>query len=90
MALDKDLQQEEYLDFRQDVPISKFDYLETCLRKARLYLMKEDDSSIPAAKRKMVMLAILHYGLLALIWGTIAYFTFGYLQSTRIYKELVM
>lgn len=85
MALDKDLPQEEYLEFRQDVPIAKMDYLFECVKKPRLYLMKEDPSTLPRAIRNMYVLAVLHYGLLALIWGTVAYWCLGYLRSCELF-----
>lgn len=88
VALDQHLQREEYAEFRQNSPVEKYEYLATSIRKSRSYLMKEDDSTIPAAVRNMYILAVLHYGLLTLIWGSVAYCGFGYLQNTGLYREL--
>lgn len=89
MALDRDLQKEEYVTFRQNGPVEKYEYMEKTFRNARLYLMKEEDSSIPAARRKMYVLAVLHYGLLAVVWGTVAWCCWAYLKSTSFYRVLV-
>ena len=87
MALDKDLHSDEYLEFRQDAPVSKYDYLMTNIRNSRYYLMKEDESTIPKARRRMYILAVLHYGLKTLFWGAVIFGCLDYLRSMGIYKN---
>lgn len=88
ISLDKDLHPEEYLDFRQDSPVHKFDYLLSSAVNARFYLMKDDPSTIPAAKRNIIFLFIIHYALLAVVCGSVLYLSVGYLRNTTLYNEL--
>lgn len=89
MALDKDLHKEEYTVFRQDVPVTKHEYLMDCVRKPRVYLLKEDPSSIPRARRNMRIFFVLHYGLLSLFWGSVAYFCFSYMKNVGMVRAML-
>ena len=89
MALDADLSAEEFKEFHQNVKMSKKDYMEMCYRKGRFYLVKEEDSTIPAARRKVVFLAIVHYGVKALFWSSVIYGCFLYLRAQRIFSHII-
>lgn len=73
MALDNDLHPDEYLMFRQDSDTTREEYYSGAILNARLYLLKDEASTIPRAKRNLCLLAALHYGLLTLIWGSVLY-----------------
>lgn len=73
MALDKGLHPDEYLDFGFDSAIPLEEYMELSALNGRYFLLKEDPSTIPIAKRKMVLLAVLHYGLLSMFWVFVFY-----------------
>lgn len=88
LALDYDLHPEEFKEFRQDVPVPLEEYLTMCMKNSRVYLMKEPLSTIPRARRKMYILAVLHYSLQILFYGVVAYITLLYMSSSTFYKEL--
>lgn len=89
MALDKDLQPEEHSEFHQDVAVSKVEYVSLCFTEARWHLLREPVSTIPPARKKMRLFAIIHYSLMACLWMAVAYLGFLYLRKTMLYRAFV-
>lgn len=89
LAMDRDLHPHEFKEFRQDVPVTMVEYLDMCMINSRVYLMKEPLSTIPRARKKMYILAALHYSLQTLFYGFVAYVTYLYITTTSFYTDLV-
>ncbi|GBP48670.1 Fatty acyl-CoA reductase wat [Eumeta japonica] len=60
--------------YRMDKDLDLEDYMEHCIRCARLYLMKESKESLPAARRHMTRLKYIRFGLTVLFWYVVANF----------------
>lgn len=81
LGLTENLSKSDQVKFCLDPQISREDYIYSCLINARKYLMHEDMSNVTRAQKKMYALCVLHYLLLALIYGTLAFAVFSFIKS---------
>jgi len=76
-SLVNDIEKEKYAI--QDDDIDLYEYFEHCIHAARLYILKESDESIPAARRHMKIMYCVDKICKFLIVGLFIYFVGGFM-----------
>ncbi|XP_075988837.1 putative fatty acyl-CoA reductase CG5065 [Anticarsia gemmatalis] len=76
------LNAKERRDYKVDaVGLDISDYFEACIRAARIFILKEYDDTLPAARRHMKVMYCVDLIVRCIFWGLIIYWLSGFVMS---------